>query len=522
YMIMEFGEKDIDKALDFTQKAGLRYLYHPDPFQNWGHFELKPDQFPHGIKGLQQCVERARARGIYLGVHTLSNFITPNDPYVTPIPDPRLARVGTSRLSERIDQSQKEIPIESPDFFNQFKNNHLRIVQVGDELIRYGRVSEGAPWQLLDCSRGAFNTRPASHAKGATIAKLADHAYRVFLTDPELSIEMAENIANLFNETGLRQISFDGLEGNRSTGLGNYGEILFTQTWYDHLNDDIKQHYIADASRTSHFFWHIYTRMNWGEPWYAGFRDSQTDYRLKNQAYFKRNLMPAMLGWFRMTAATSVEDIEWMLARTAAFDAGYGFVVNARDLEQNGNAEQILALLGQWERARMAGAFSNEQKKRMQDIGNEFQLSPFAEDDWELVQVHSCKFSHAKKVRQPGEPLFSTFSFQNPFDAKTIHFIISAEGGDISDMTMEIDDVQIHLPISLKSGEKIKYNGGSEAILYSVNWQQMDTLALDPSLFGVSHGEHSLTFDCRFNGEDESRAKLEIRLLGQAEKVRGH
>ncbi|MBN1559381.1 hypothetical protein JW998_03980, partial [candidate division KSB1 bacterium] len=29
YMIMEFGEKDIDKALDFTQKAGLRYLYHP-------------------------------------------------------------------------------------------------------------------------------------------------------------------------------------------------------------------------------------------------------------------------------------------------------------------------------------------------------------------------------------------------------------------------------------------------------------------------------------------------------------
>ena len=28
-------------------------------------------------------------------------------------------------------------------------------------------------------------------------------------------------IPELFNEAGLRQISFDGLEGNRSTGMGN-------------------------------------------------------------------------------------------------------------------------------------------------------------------------------------------------------------------------------------------------------------------------------------------------------------
>ncbi|RPH92956.1 MAG: hypothetical protein EHM72_16765 [Calditrichaeota bacterium] len=520
YIIMEFGEKDIERAIAVTQKAGLRYLYHPGPFENWGHFDLNHRQFPNGVEGLKQCVDKARSQGIYLGVHTLSNFITLDDPYVTPIPDPRLAKVGTTLLVADITSTQTDIPIASPDFFNQFNNNHLRTCVIGSELIRYGQVSESAPWRLLECSRGAFNTQAASHAQGDSVSKLADHAYRVFLTNPELSIEVAQNIAELFNETGLRQISFDGLEGNRSTGLGNYGEILFTQAWYDHLTDDIRQHYIADASRTSHFFWHMYTRMNWGEPWYAGFRESQTDYRLKNQAYFKRNLMPAMLGWFKMTAETSVEDIEWMLARSAAFNAGYAFVVSPQDLAQNGDADQILGLLGQWERARMADVFSDEQKKQMQDIQNEFHLSPISADAWALTRVHSFKFTHERKVRQPGEPLYSRFSFNNPVEEKEINFILSAEGGDISDIILEFDHHnEIRLPVTLRAGEKLKYDGGPEAIHYNVHWRPLERVAIEPSRFTVSQGEHELLFDCRFDDGKDVRAKLEIRISDHPQSV---
>ena len=44
--------------------------------------------------GIVQAVLNRLGAGVRLGVHTLSNFITPNDPYVTPKPDPRLARIG--------------------------------------------------------------------------------------------------------------------------------------------------------------------------------------------------------------------------------------------------------------------------------------------------------------------------------------------------------------------------------------------------------------------------------------------
>ncbi len=519
YIIMGFGENDIEKAIEVTKKAGLRYLYHPDPFENWGHFKLNK-QFPNGWDGLKKCVEIAQNHNIMIGVHTLSNFITTNDPYVTPVPDKRLAKVGSSIITAEITPNQTEIPVASPDFFNQFNNNHLKTVVIDNELIRYGSVSEKAPWTLRNCQRGGYGTVAASHQTGTEISKLADHAYKVFLTNPELSIEVAKRIADLFNQTGVRQISFDGLEGNRSTGMGNYGEILFTQTWFDNLNDEIKSHYIADASRTTHYFWHTYTRMNWGEPWYAGFRESQTEYRLKNQAYFKRNLMPGMLGWFQMTSETSLEDIEWMLARSAAFNAGYAFVLSYKTLEGNAQSDEILKLLGKWEKARLSDAFNDEQKKRMEALNNEFHLETIEVNQWILNQIYSYKFKHEKKNRQPGEPLSSTFSFKNPAENQPLQFILTAIGGSVQDIKMEIDNFkEILIPVRLNAGETIKYTGQKKAIIYDKNWKKLQEIKMDSSLMSVAKGDHSLLFDCNFGEGNEANAKLELRLVGADEKV---
>jgi hypothetical protein len=523
YLIYDFNEKNIDEAINYTKKASLRYLYHPGPFKNWGHFELNEESFPNGWDGLKMCVDKAKEEGIFVGVHTLSNFITTNDPYVTPAPDPRLAVVGTSSITEDLDNKQTEIPIESPDFFNQYKNNNLHTVRLGTELVRYDKVSETAPWKLLNCQRGAWGTNAEPHGSGAEISMLTDHGYKVFLTNYELSMEVAERIAKLFNYCGLHQISFDGLEGNRSTGMGNYGEILFTTTWWNKLDPEIKKHTIIDASRTSHYFWHIYSRMNWGEPWYAGFRESQTEYRLKNQAYFQRNLMPGMLGWFSMRDNTPVEDIEWMLARSAAFNAGYAFVSGSESFKTNGQSNEILKLIGEWEKARMSNAFTETQKEKMKDINNEYHLETISENHWNLYPVHSFKFNHEDKVKQPGEPLFSTFAFENPEESGIMNFILTAKDATISNVTIELDNSRnITLPITLAAGESARYSGGGIVEILNSTLLKIRTVNIAPELIQLSQGNHSIQFECVFsNKEKESAAKLEIRIPGKPEEISG-
>ena len=520
YLIQDFGTASIDDALALTKKAGLQYLYHSGPFTNWGHFDLNKDAFPNNWESMKECVDKAEQEGIKLGAHTLSNFITTNDPYVTPIPDERLAKVGSSVLVNDIDGEEKNIEIEDPTFFNQMGNNSLHAVVIGEEIIRYESVSETAPWVLLDCQRGAFGTQASSHKKADKIGKLADHAYKTFLTNTDLGLEMSTRLADFYNKTGLRQISFDGLEGNSSSGMGAYGELLFVDAWYNNLESEVKNDYIMDASKPGHYFWHMFTRMNWGEPWYAGFRESQTSYRLLNQDYFRRNFIPCMLGWFSMRDNTSLEDIEWMLARSAAFDAGYALVTSVDLVNKNGFGDEILEKIKQWEKARLGGAFTDEQKKRMENINDEFSLEKVSDNSWSLTPYSVERFEHELKIRQPGEPVWSVFDYKNIFFSQPMQFILTTKNTTVSGISIEIDDFKkTDLDISIQKGENLKYDGGTEVVLYDKSWNRIKSIQVDPEKLMVSSGDHKIKVDCNFSAKEEASLKLEIKTAGNKEKV---
>lgn len=526
YLIIGFTEDDLDQALALTKKAGLKYLYHGHPFASWGHFPLIEKSFPDNWQSMKRSVDRAKEQGISLGVHTLSNFIQTNDPYVTPIPDQRLAKVGQSVIEADLDEHAEEIIIESPLFFNQMKNNSLKSVLIGSEIIRYNKVSDDQPWRLLGCQRGSFGTSPSNHKRGAEIGKLMDHDYKVFLSDAQLSEEIAITLANLFNETGLLQVSFDGLEGVRSTGMGQYARALFTKTWYDNLHPDIQGRVINDASNPSHFNWHINTRYNWGEPWYAGFRESQTQYRLMNQDFYRRNLLPSMLGWFSMNSQTSIEDTEWLLARAAGFDAGFAFNVNLNNVEQNKASEAIFKAINTWETARMAGAFTKEQKLRMEDIKNEFHLEKVGENKWDLYQYKIDRFVHEQKIRQPGEPLYSVFEFENPYEEQSLMFLITfSPDKDESQTTLERITIEINdyntldIPVKMDQSQVLKLDQTGKIELYDKNWNLLDTFDVGEKLPLQGKGKNKVTVDAVFSTDGLSKVNIEMKSVSQAESI---
>lgn len=518
YLIQDFTPENYREAIELTKKAGLRYLYHGEPFRTWGHFDLR---YKMKWEDLARIIAEAENEGISVGAHTLSNFITTNDRYVTPVPDKRLAKVGTSYIETAINESDSEIPVRDPGFFNQMKNNNLHAAMIGDELIIYSKVSDSPPWILEECQRGAFGTTASPHPGGTKISKLADHAYKTFLTDNELSAEVSARIADLYNTTGLKQISFDGLEGNSSTGMGKYGELLFVKNWFDRLKPEIKSDYIMDASTPGHYFWHMFTRMNWGEPWYAGFRESQTEYRLLNQDYFRRNYIPCMLGWFSMNPSTSVEDIEWMLARSAAFDAGYALVTSADIIKKNGEGEVILSTIREWEKARMSGAFTDSQKKRMENIKNEYTLVPEGENQWKLIPYEVKRFEHKHPELQPGQPEVSEFSFNNPYGRQTIGFILTVREEAVSNILIEVDNnKRTILPVTIKPGEALRYTGGDEAVLCSSTWQVIKRISVDANALTIDSGNHRIITSCEFMGNKKGILKLEMKTAGSPEEVK--
>lgn len=518
YLIASFTETTIDTLLNCAERAGLMSLYHGHPFKTWGHFELIPEEFPHGYAGMKRCVEKAEARGMRLGAHVLSNFITTNDPFVTPVPDPRLALTGTGILEEDIDASDTVIPVSTNEYFNNTRANWLHSVRIGKEIIRYRTVTAEPPYRLLDCLRGAFGTTPSMHRKGETVGKLLDHAYKVFFPNWEMQKDLGKNLARFFNETGVSQMDFDGHEGCYATGQGDYAMSRFAKDFYDSVDHVV----VNGSSRSNHYYWHINHYLNWGEPWYGGFRESMQTYRINNQDLLSRNFMPNMLGWYLLTPTTSLAEMEWMLARAAGYSAGFAMATSIEAVRQNKELNALLDAIREWETARRAGAFSPEQRDRLKESKNEFHLEAAAEGVWLLHQYYIQEYTYTHVTRQPGEPEGETWTFENPHKAQPPVITVIADGdtGAVVNPQFEVDNyVTIVLPVTLTAGESLASEGASTIRVYDVKGRQRRMVSLEQPLPEMQTGEHSVTFTCGFSGRVKPSVLVQLKVPGPGERV---
>ena len=499
YLIADFGEKNIDEMLATTRRLGFYSLYHSGPFKTWGRFDLLEDEFPNGRAGMKRCVDKARAMGLRIGSHTLTNFITTNDPFVTTPANRGLMAAGIAILQRDVDAAATEIAVDREDYFRQ--GSTLNSVLIGAEIVRYQSVTGSGPYVLTNCVRGAFGTAASAHAKGDPAGKLMDHPYKTLFPDWPMQEELIRNLAAYFNETGVSHMDFDGHEGTCYLGRGDYGHDHFVEAFLAQVDHPV----VNGSSNMGHFYWHSNSYINWGEPWYASFRESQSEQRFKHQPFLERNYLPNMLGWFLMTPDTRLEDIEWMLARAAGYRAGYAFVADPESFEKNPGTDDIIAAIRTWEDAKRLGIFSDEQRTRLKDPERDFHLERTGENGWTLKNYEKFHFEHARKVLQPGEPARSEWSFENASGPQTLHLHLLLTGGagaEARGLEIEVDRFfKVAVPATLKKGQSLVWDGSARMTLYDDKGRKIEDVAVGGSLPLLEKGKHSIAIDGRFGGE---------------------
>ncbi|MFT7162530.1 MAG: hypothetical protein ACI9GZ_003722, partial [Bacteroidia bacterium] len=516
YMITNFTEENFDELLDYTKKAGMNAIYHAHPFINWGAFDLIPEQFPNGIDGMKGLVDKAADQGVRVGVHTLTTFTTPNDPFITPVPNENLSMTGSGLLTADMDEEATEISVSTSEFFDNEKFNWMHTVKIENELIRYRSVTKEAPYKLVDCERGAFGTTVSNHKKGEEVGKLLDHPYKVFFPNFELQKEMAQNMVDFFNATGVSQMDFDGHEGALGTGQGTYSMDDFAKRVFEGTNHNL----VNGSSRITHYYWHINHYENWGEPWYGGFRQSQSEYRFNNQPFLEANYLPNMLGWFSVKPNTTVEDIEWMLARGAGYNAGFALSARIEALKENQHADEILGLIRIWEKARLSGAFDMEKREQLKDLSKEFHLEEVSDTEWKLMMFQDHDFSFEKTEVQPGQPTYAEWKFSNETGEQPFRTIISLEGeGTVSNITFEVSNYAvITIPEKLNSGQVL--NIARTGILTITDAKgNVIKERMVKNLPTVGDGSHAIQFDCKVE-KGSPTIKVKVRLDGKEETVK--
>src|SRR5688572_14577763 len=156
-----------------------------------------------------------------------------------------------------------------------------------------------------------------------------------------------------------------------------------------------------------------------------------------------------------------------MLARGAGFNAGFGLSTSLETISKHGRKDEILATIKLWETARLHGVFTPAQQLKMQDVKNEFHLQQDDKGQYNLFPVFNAYLIHQQKIKQPGEPIFSTHEFNNPANIQPLEFIISLVPEKDSDadvsfanpaITINQQDPLI-LPVTLKAGQWLSCDG---------------------------------------------------------------
>lgn len=487
----------MDEFAGFANKAGIKYVYRDGVFESDGHYRFN-SSFENSDAGMKKAVDKAAANGIKVGVHTMGPFIEGGDPYNTPIPNPGLASGGSAKITQELSDTGMEVFVDDDSIFRGGNGSYL---QIDNELMSYSEITQmsATEWKLTLAGRNQWDTLKVAHHAGATIKRIWQNAYGGTIGGHDIIDETSLRLAEAFNNTGLRQISFDGLEDANAAGYSLYqGSKLVNDVYRNLVN---KEDYINDSSNLYPNIWSVSSRMNWGEPWGAAMREGMIDYRYMNQFYYERNFFPKMLGWFQYNGGASTIDIEWMLAKSAGFDAGYALVTSLDALRNNGNNDEVMYAIKQWDIARRDGAFTKDQQNRLRE----------QRKDWHLETVEDGKLWNLYSIDYPVKPTsFSgntsnVISYSNQYHDQSIGIELLAQSGDITNPSFTADNGEtITFSTTLENGNYLVYVGEATAKVYDGRWKLLSTIEAEGEI-KLKHGTQKLSYTHVGSGEANLR-----------------
>lgn len=366
YFLTAFRESQFDEALAIARRGGFHTILIDQG--SWcrgtGHFEVNRDNFPDGLDGLAHTMERFREAGFRVGLHFLAASIYPPDPYLTPVPDPRLVKGPAVALASDVDAAADFLPTaEAPADFPAEDGGYEgagTVLQIGQELVQYSERSLTPPYGFRGCRRGHLRTQAAPHQAGDSVTHLVRaYGYHMFDMDTTLLDEVATHFARVANACKVDMLYFDGSE--RLQGDHWYYNAKLHKAYYDKLeNKDV----LLQASSFSHYSWHLLARSASadGHGDLKGYLDERSPWFTS----FSATGMPLDIGWYYGYDPTATPDMfEYVLGTTIGYDASMSFQVSVNAARQHPFTGEILDLIRRYEQLRLSGRVDAAMKERL-------------------------------------------------------------------------------------------------------------------------------------------------------------
>lgn len=397
YLFAPLTEATVDGWIDLAERAGISILHLTGWWKWLGHYPVDETRFPGGYASLKRTVDRIHAAGLFAGSHTLTASIAFCDPAVTPVASEDLEAFYTYTLARPLDPHGgvvyvNELPGPKHALVATYSSfgNYLRL---GGEIVQYTAINrETKPYSFTGVKRGCLGTKRAAHG----VESRCDYLRCRFLSffpaaDTKLQDEIASAIADAYNRSGLDELYFDGSEGNATP----YSKASFQNLLVSKI-DQSTHPFQKEASSFEPHTWWYHSRLGaldhplWGMKKFV-------DSNLRGAIGFARhcNFLAPQGGWWcpRLSDGNTrghfLDDMEFFAGKTAALDVPPS--VQGPNPTKTPilptHIEDMMTVLGWYERARLAYAFAPEALALLQPPMSEARLRQDDGGTWRLTPV---------------------------------------------------------------------------------------------------------------------------------------
>lgn len=484
----DLSTSNVAQASQYANKAGVNYIYSAPGYRNgpWisnGHFQFN-SLFGGSDSGAKQLVSTAASYGVKVGTHTISDFIDTNDAYVTPIPNEDLVSYGSVTLTRNIGVKDADIYVNA----YPLDSTYVRALLVDKEIIAFNDTTKTqispTEWKIGGITRAQWGTEAVSHKNSATAYNLVGNQYYGLVGGVNIVKSIASRLSQVFNATGIKAMSFDGLESTAQIGYGTYPGHLLVNSMYKNLASE--DGFISEASNLYPNTWDAMSRISWGE----GQNGTPLQQIYDDMAFYQRNFFPAMIGQPVLHTGVSPYAEEQDLSRMASWNAGAEFLTNVSSLNAAGNTEDVLGLINEWETARNSGAFSDSQKAEMRDPSSHWHLENVVSGkSWNLYKVQ-----YQTLLSKTYTGTRASSSFTNVNNAQPLRFELYVSDAQIVDPSFTIGGVTMTFKTTIPPGGVLVCSGTASATVYDSTWHALGTVTATGTA-NLSAGTQTVTYD---------------------------
>lgn len=511
--LMLFACRQQDVVTKIAEIEAQEGLAHPNHNGVWNKLDPMSSKSylcnEYAAKDADYVAKKSRQAGLDISRTVWANRIPANNSlYYDDI-----LKQGELKLQLPIDATQNEFAVYHSGLFDQ--PARLNTLAIDDELITYLSTEPvGNIHIFYGCTRGAFGTKKAAHDKNAVTFKLWDHSDFTFVPTPKVQDKMITKESKKCAKSDEPVLIFNDLKSYAYNGLGDWAITRLLDTMQSHNPEKMLQ-----SDQITHGSWHYLTRVNDNTLWNASMRTAMAETLDKRQEYYRSNLMPWMIGNFKIhiadknRKATTMEELEWFLANAAGYDAGFGLDFEANAMRKHGLTDPMLNTINIWETLRLSGAFSETQKENLKDPYSNWHIEKGKDSTYLLYPQHIsrgylCNLSEDK------------WQWYSPYSGR-FALRIEVEGhGSISELSFRTPNGILYLPCTIHAGQFLLYDFDGTARITDRNYNTI-TQITSRGVSLLEEDASEVSFSCEVKPEGKKRPEVSVRYMtrGTPERV---